>query len=236
MHALLHMVWADLCFAHWRWDAKDIAQRLPRGLSLDCSDGSAWLGVVPFRMQRVRPLGLGLPGGRGEFLELNLRTYVRDSQGRPGVWFFSLDCSDPVAVAMARFGFGLPYRRATLTASAVGEGRPVAYAGRIVGGPVHYVWRQSSAWRRAAADPLEAFLLERYRLFARRQGSLVTGQVAHAPYHIASAHLRLHSDASFIGNGFTPPCRPPDHVAIARPVAVRASSPQRVEIGGRTKP
>lgn len=222
------MTWADLCFAHWRWDAGEVARRLPTGLHLDCYDGSAWLGVVPFRMQAVRPLGVSLPGGMGNFLELNLRTYVRDASGRPGVWFFSLDCNDPLSVAMARLGFGLPYRRATLAASEPGDGRPVAYGGRIVGGDVHYCWQQSSAWRAAAADPLEAFLLERYRLFARRRGCLVTGEVAHAPYRIANAQLSYQTDASFIGNGFTPPQRPPDHVAMAQPVAVRAGPPQRV--------
>ena len=223
----MHMEWADLCFAHWRWDPVEVAARLPAGLALDTYDGVAWLGVVPFRMNAVKPLGLPLPFGRGDFLELNLRTYVRDRKGRPGVWFFSLDCTDAAAVAGAHIGFGLPYRRATLAASPAVPNGPVAYAGRTQGGDVHYCWQRNSDWRAAAGDPLENFLLERYRLFSQRGRELVTGMVEHAPYRIADASLRIDSAASFTSNGFTEPTSPPDHVAVAQTVQVRASAPVR---------
>ena len=92
---------------------------------------------------------------------------------------------------------------------------------------VHYCWQRSSNWRAAAGDPLEHFLLERYRLFSLRGRTLVTGMVAHAPYRIADASLRCKTAASFSGNGFTAPSTPPDHVAIAQTVQVRASAPVR---------
>ena len=44
--------------------------------------------------------------------ELNVRTYVI-ADNKPGVWFFSLDAANPVAVAVARRWYHLPYFHAS---------------------------------------------------------------------------------------------------------------------------
>src|SRR5690606_23097445 len=82
--------WLDLAVGHYRIDAKQINHRLPDGLKLQEFDGTAWVGLVPFRMAGVmrRPFP-DLPPFT-TFPELNLRTYV-EKDGKPGVWFFSLD-------------------------------------------------------------------------------------------------------------------------------------------------
>jgi uncharacterized protein YqjF (DUF2071 family) len=43
------------------------------------------------------------------FCETNVRTYVRDHEGRSGIWFFSLDAARLGAVLTARATFRLPY-------------------------------------------------------------------------------------------------------------------------------
>ena len=48
------------------------------------------------------------------FPELNVRTYV-ERDGKPGVWFLSLDATNPLAVWAARRFFHLPYFRATMS-------------------------------------------------------------------------------------------------------------------------
>lgn len=111
---VMHQRWTDLLFLHWKWDAADLQSRLPAGLTLDLHEGTAWLGVVPFFMQRIRPRFLPPVPWLSWFLELNVRTYVHDAQGRPGVWFFSLDCNQPVAVQLARSLFRLPYFHAAM--------------------------------------------------------------------------------------------------------------------------
>lgn len=102
--------WNDLLFAHWRAQSSQVAALLPEGLHLDTFDGSAWLGVVPFWMDRIKVRGIPtLPGARS-FPELNLRTYVRDHRtGTPGVYFFSLDGANLLAVAVARGFYHMPY-------------------------------------------------------------------------------------------------------------------------------
>src|SRR4051794_22172166 len=84
------MRWEDLLFAHWRIEPGLLRPHIPSGLELDLFDGAAWLGVVPFRMANTRLRVLPPMPGTSAFPELNVRTYVtRD--GKPGVWFFSLD-------------------------------------------------------------------------------------------------------------------------------------------------
>jgi len=107
--------WNDLLFAHWPVSASQMGPLLPEGLQVDTFNGSAWLGVVPFWMDRIKVRGIPpIPGARS-FPELNLRTYVRDQHtGTPGVYFFSLDASNLLAVAAARTFYHLPYHWAEM--------------------------------------------------------------------------------------------------------------------------
>ena len=98
---------------HWTVDAQALGQLLPAGVELDTYQGRAYLGVVPFRMEGIRPRFTFDVPGLSAFAELNLRTYVT-VQGVPGVWFFSLDTAQPTVVQLARAAFHLPYLNARM--------------------------------------------------------------------------------------------------------------------------
>src|SRR5580693_1769927 len=105
--------WHDLLFAHWPVDARKLRALVPESLEIDQFEGQAWLAVVPFRMTGVRLRGTPAMPWLSSFPELNVRTYVTLG-GKPGVWFFSLDAGNPLAVAIARSWFHLPYFRAQM--------------------------------------------------------------------------------------------------------------------------
>ena len=88
---VMYQRWEELLFLHWPVEPQVVAEVLPPGLGVDTYKGKAWLGVVPFSMRGVRPRFLPAVPGLSSFPELNLRTYVVDKRGRPGVWFYSLD-------------------------------------------------------------------------------------------------------------------------------------------------
>ena len=95
--------WHDLLFMHWRVPADVLRPLIPPGLEVDTFDGSAWIAVVPFRMSDVAPRFVPAVPGLSAFPELNVRTYVaRD--GKPGVWFFSLDAGNRLAVSCRTTG------------------------------------------------------------------------------------------------------------------------------------
>src|SRR4051794_8905413 len=97
--------WAAISFLHWPYPAAEIQRRLPDGLEVEPWDGQAWVGLVPFEMTVRPPVG---PGSM-QFPETNVRTYVVGPDGRPGVFFFSLDAASATAVTSARASWQLPY-------------------------------------------------------------------------------------------------------------------------------
>jgi uncharacterized protein YqjF (DUF2071 family) len=213
--------WDDLFFLHWEYEPAAIQARLPAGLTVDTFEDKAHLGVVGFRMNAVRPIGLPALPWLSYFNELNVRTYVRDAAGEPGVWFFSLDCDRAPAVVIARAGFGLPYEHA-----AMDFGPGLAQSCRRSGetDTAQYAWSAVSSPQIAPTGSLEFHLAERYSFFSERGGRLVRGQVHHAPYKLSQASATAWSDLPLRWDGFDVDGRPPDLAHCCQGVAIEAFS------------
>lgn len=182
--------WNRLLFLHWETDPAEIERKLPPGLHVDTHDGRAYVGIVPFYMERIRPANLPPLPWLSWFLELNVRTYVHDDQGRPGVYFYSLDCNQPVAVRLARRFFHLPYFHAMMVAHR--QEHHIRYTCQREGCAdiASFEWADKGPMHFAEPGTLEFFLVERYLLFtARPDGSLIRGQVHHEPYRIGPAEV-----------------------------------------------
>lgn len=218
-HVMLQR-WETLAFLHWRWDAAAVQRTLPAGLTVDTCQGDAWLAIVPFAMRGIRPRFCPPVSGISDFLELNVRTYVRDARGRPGVWFYSLDCDQPVAVWTARTLFHLPYQHARMAAS-VADGWIDYRCQRRGDVATHFRYRLGD--QPAAAEPgtLAFFLAERYLLLCQTPRGLRCGQVHHAPYPLVDVTLAAWDAHPIVQAGFAHPGRPPDHLIGSPGVAVQ---------------
>ncbi len=188
--------WKDLLFAHWPVPVELLRPLVPSGLTVQQFDGTSWIGIVPFRMAGVmrRPLP-DLPG-LSAFPELNLRLYV-ERDGKPGVWFLSLDAANAVAVWGAKRFFHLPYHLAEIGFERR-SGR-IAFSSRRLGGADSVTFQAeygpSSGTFEAIPGSLEAFLTERYCLYAQdRNGALWRAEVHHLPWPLQQAAGRV--DAS----------------------------------------
>jgi uncharacterized protein len=227
--------WAGLLFLHWAVDPALVASRLPLGLSVDTFAGKAWLGVVPFYMERVRPVGLPPVPWLSWFHELNVRTYVHDAEGNPGVWFFSLDCNQPIAVEIARRGFHLPYEHAAMRS--VKSARHIQYTSRRKSPGARdatYDYETPATPQAAAPGTLEWFLTERYLLFSSNpSGDLFCGRVHHTPYQIAPAVCTHWSTEPLRLDGFPEPTEAPPSMLVAAPVDVEIFPLRRLAISGR---
>ena len=188
--------WTKLTFLHWRVAAEKLQPLLPTGLRIQQFDGSAWLGVVPFSMERVRPWWSPPVPRVSWFLETNVRTYVVDERGVAGVWFFSLDANSRLAVNLARTFWHLPYKLAAMSLSVSrshDNATParITYAGLRKEAPdAQYELTLDLADtepKPSQPGTLEHFLVERYLLFAiDRKHRLRTGRVHHRPYRIVT--------------------------------------------------
>lgn len=189
--------WDTLTYVHWPVDPDEVAALLPDGLTVDTFDGAAWVGLVPFEMQRIRLPRLPAVPWVGTFPETNVRTYVVLPDGRRAVWFSTLDVPRSPAVAVARAAFGLPYRWAA--ASVERDGDLWRYRSRRRWphdrAALRLDVRIGDAVPPAEVTPLEHFLTARWGLATHHLGRLWHGPVDHGRWPLHRAELvELHDE------------------------------------------
>ncbi len=204
------MVWHDLLFMHWKVDAVQLRQHLPPNLELDSYNGCAWVGIVPFRMSGVSLRWMPDVPWLSRFPELNVRTYVIGPEGRRGVWFYSLDATNPLAVRGARWLYNLQYMDAKI--------RSETEKGCNCGSWIHYdskrthrneppaelnvEYRPIGPVYEAAKGTLLDWLTSRYSLFsANKKGQLYRGDIAHEPWSLRDAQAIVNQNTMTAGIG-----------------------------------
>lgn len=215
--------WGKLLFMHWPIPPALLRPLIPARLNVDTFNGAAWIGVVPFTMWGVRPTITPSVPRLSHFHELNVRTYVH-LDGVPGVWFLSLEATNPIAVWIARKVFHLPYfnsridlrqreRTITYTAHRTHRGAPPAeFAAE---------WVIGDALPPTEPDTLAYFLTERYCLYAARGRKLYRGRILHQPWTLHQAELSAYRSTMIESHGLpTPEGEPLLHYAEALHVGI----------------
>lgn len=194
--------WRSLLFMHWPVPIDMLRPLVPRELELDLFDGRAYVGIVPFVMEGIRPWWCPRRWGF-HFLETNVRTYVLHRH-RPGVYFFSLEASSRIAVKTARAFWGLPYHYAQMSMRKT-ETCTTYTSRRAPGGDAFSVrYRVGPSLGPALPDSQAFFFLERYLLFVERDDSIACGQVCHTPYPAHSAVIEEVDDQLVSAAGLPP--------------------------------
>lgn len=180
--------WNELLFVHFRVETKSIANFVPKNLKIQEFGGSSWVGIVPFEMNGVmrRPLP-NLPWF-SNFLELNVRLYV-EYEGKPGVWFLSLDATNPLVVWGGNVFFNLPYKNARITSVRDGEHTQYHSIRTSKLEPAEFAvrFRASSEVFFAKPGSLEHFLTERYCFYALGPRGIYRADVHHRPWPLQMA-------------------------------------------------
>jgi uncharacterized protein len=187
---VMYHQWNRITFLHWRYLPAVVQSFLPAGLIADTCDGSAWIGLTPFLMEGVRTPALPALPWLSRFGEINVRTYVRDTRGRKGIWFLSLDAARLPAVLAARASYRLPYFWSDIS-------------GQITGNRTGYHCRRrhprnarcdaevelGGSLAEAGRDKLAEFLTARYRLFTVVAGRLAAAEAEHPPWPLHHAEV-----------------------------------------------
>jgi uncharacterized protein YqjF (DUF2071 family) len=204
--------WHDLLFAHCLVDAAVLRTLLPPQLQLDTFEGHAWLAVVPFRMTGVRLRGTPALPWLSAFPELNVRTYVTFGE-KPGVWFFSLDARNSLAVAIARAWFHLPYFRARMSCAEAESWIHYQSERRHRGAPAGLLkgrYRPVGEVFSPQRGTLEYFLTERYCLYTTGgRGQIIRGEIHHSPWQLQMAEAEFTENTMAEAAGVVLPARKP---------------------------
>ena len=226
--------WEHLLFAHWPVAVEELRRVVPDEIPIDTYDGSAWLGVTPFRLTALRLRGLPHLPDLTSFLETNVRTYATIG-GRPGIYFLSLDAASALAVAAARRSYRLPYFHARMSARTVTDW--VDYESTRVSsdGPpaqLRVRYRPTGEASEAQEGSLEHFLTERYCLYTLDdRGRVLRAEIHHPPWPLqpAEAELELNTMGAPLGQPLGGP--PLVHFARRQDVLIWRLEPNSITEG-----
>jgi uncharacterized protein len=178
-------------FLHWRLAPDVIRAFVPATLDLDLFEGAAWVSLVAFTVSGMRPTLLPPIPGLSEAHQINVRTYVH-RDGVPGLWFFSLDANNPLAVWAARLGYRLPFFHARMHVGedagvvAFGSERTDANAAKAT---FDAAWQLGDTLPVSQPGTLDFFLLERYVLYSGTNDHLLRTRIHHRPWPLRRATL-----------------------------------------------
>jgi uncharacterized protein len=208
---IMSQSWHDLLFAHWPIDVACLRPLIPAPLEIDKFQDECWIGVVPFRMSGVRLRATPALPMLSAFPELNVRTYVT-YDGKPGVWFFSLDAANSIAVSIARAWFHLPYFNARMICEE--HNGWIDYTSErthrnAAKAKLRMRYRPTGEIFNPQPGTLEHFLTERYCLYAAdAKGQVSRGEIQHAPWPLQQAQAEFHENSMIqaaVGNGGSAP-------------------------------
>ena len=222
--------WDDVAFVHWPVDPAAVQSRLPFGLKADSFAGSAWVGLVAFHMRGIRLPFLPPFPYLGSFPETNVRTYVRGPDGRPGVWFDSLDITRLIPVLVAQGTYRLPYRWSDMRLEKTPE--QITYSARTrwpepTGVTSRVVVRPGRPLE--AAGGLERFLTARWGLYSRFGRGVAYAPVDHPEWPLRQADLVDLDDHLVTAAGYPTPAGDP-LVHYSHGVPVRVGLPRRIQV------
>ncbi|MBT2566135.1 DUF2071 domain-containing protein [Arthrobacter sp. ISL-85] len=242
--------WLDAVFLHWRVPEAVAAAFMPEGVQPDVFDGSSWVGLIGFRMEKA---GLGTGPGipyLGSFNEVNVRLYSREPDGTRGVVFLSLD-ANRLPVVLATRAAGIPYVWSRIRqwppfpgrdsrqqygnrwtpAGSMGE-LPVGYSvRRFGGGSARSHFGVVPKLHTAVSDPLSIFLTARFGMHGSFRGRTMYVPNTHHDWPLFGADVHRLTD-ELIGASGISVSGPPESVLYSPGVRTRFGMPRLLGTGG----
>jgi len=224
--------WRQLASVHWRFEPEVVQRLIHPSFTIDTFDGSAWVGLIPFWMERIRVPGLPAFGPLSSFPETNVRTYIVDEHGRRGVWFMSLDVTRLIPAVVARVSYHLPYCWSRMSIEQHGNSITYRSSRRWPAGDARSVLTVDVGDAIAAHDvsPLEHFLSARWALGSTWAGRPIWANVDHERWPLHRARVLSVDETMFAAAGLPGPVGDP--VALYSPgVGVRIGRPRLLRSG-----
>jgi len=237
---LLSQSWNDVLFAHYAMEPSTLRAVVPQELTLELYGGAAWLTISPFSVSHVRPSGVPPLPGISFFPQLNVRTYVT-LDGKPGVYYLSVDAASLGAVWFARLFFRMQYWHASIQVSGdtiharKPSGAGIQFLARRLHGPGE---RKQTEIFDATYVPegepdtpkpgsLDHFLTERYCTYSLYRKQCYRTEIHHQPWPLQKATVAVRTNRLAEPLGLTLP-EGPDLCHFSRSVKTLVWAPENV--------
>ncbi|MEA0555593.1 DUF2071 domain-containing protein [Lysinibacillus irui] len=195
---MMTQTWQDVLFLHWPISPQELQKYIPNELQLDLFEENAWLSAVLFKVHRHRLRFLPPIPGMNNYLQLNVRTYVKYN-GRKGIYFFHLDVTNYLLSKVTAIG-SLPYRYS-----------------QLVGKQIDHHFSYTSHYKACderlkvtftlgdhTATNFDHWIVERYHSWSKYNNKLLRIDIHHSPWELQRARVTIQSNslASFMKKTF----------------------------------
>ncbi|OIK07631.1 hypothetical protein BIV60_27070 [Bacillus sp. MUM 116] len=206
---IMKQSWRNLLFAHWPIPVNLMRPLIPKPLQLDTYECYAWIGIIVFIIDGIYLRGIPRLPLFAKFPEINVRTYVHYN-GKPGVYFLSLDAPHWATYTIARKWYRLPYYQSLIQFwkdhsgfyfNSVRSDRKSPFLAGFNGN-----FMASSRVFFAGEGTIDQWLTERYCLYSvDKKGNLFCGDIDHIPWPLQTAEADIYKNTLVTPFGFEPP-------------------------------
>lgn len=174
--------WNGAVFLHWPVDHKELRKHVPAEIEIDLFEGKAWVSLVAFTMENIRPAYLPPFAPVSYFHEVNIRTYSRYN-AKAGVYFLSMEGSKWLSCKVAKAMSELPYRYSKMK-----RGKN-SFASDNAGSGDRLLIEYGSGERAANKSGLDKWLTERYALHQDAGKSIHEFEVHHIEWPVQPVEI-----------------------------------------------
>ncbi|NMD69298.1 DUF2071 domain-containing protein [Bacillus sp. DNRA2] len=197
---IMRQTWSHLIFAHYPIPAELLRPYIPSSLIIDTYNGTAWLSIVAFQMEGIYFRGLRGLSVTPKFPEINVRTYVQFN-GKPGVYFLSLDVGDWASLIIASRWYHLPYQPAQVSFIKEKQSFKVRSSRRgTLKHPIEFygAFEPLSDVYFPEKETLDHWATERYCLFSTdKRANLYCGEIHHIAWPIQKVKTEITKNSLF---------------------------------------
>ncbi|MGB9377645.1 MAG: DUF2071 domain-containing protein [Mycobacteriales bacterium] len=221
--------WEPCAFLHWPVEVRDVTPLLPPGCQADTFEGRTYVGLIPLVIRRVQLFGRRPLPYVSTFVELNVRLYSVDAEGRRGIVFRSLDAERLLPVLAAQATYRLPYKWARMSYDRSGDEHRWTSVRRWPGPRgARLTTRIRVGAEIAQPDPFARFLTARWNLHTALPGRQTAyAATEHDPWPLYHAEV-LELDEDVIAAAGLPTPTGDPHVLFSYGVTARIGRPIRV--------
>lgn len=174
--------WHGNIMLHWKVSCDEIKSKIPNGVELDLFEGQAWVSLIAFSVCDLRTEIIPPLSFISDFHEINLRTYVI-KDGKPGIYFFSIEAEKRLPVVLAKVFMGLPYKKSAILRN---NGR---YLNNGSGTCLDISYKAGPSLPHKTL--LDIWLTERHCLYDERSGKLFRIDIHHKEWPLRYVNVAI---------------------------------------------